>query len=158
MLRPRGRSGPKMLGMGSGLWGTWAFCDVALPLATKPHMSRCQAPSPAPIPRPGSQTLLNWRDPGRASRGRGLKWGSRGTPPPGTHPTPTHFRGSSDPEMNELSGPGSLDGVRGRREGAGAGSAGSSQQGPEVEGYGAERGAGRGLRGPGREVRGFRDY
>lgn len=53
-------------------------------------------------------------------------------------PTPTDFRGSSDPEMNGLSGPGSLRGVRGRREGAGAGSAGSSQQGPEVEGYRAE--------------------
>lgn len=43
-------------------------------------------------------------------------------------------------------------------EAARAGSAGSSQQGPEVEGHRSERGAGSGLRGPSREVRGLGDY
>lgn len=65
-------------------------------------------------------------------------------------PTPGDFRENQDPEMNELSGLGILDGSGVGR--AGAASARSSQQGPEVEGNRSERGAGPGPRGLSREV------
>lgn len=138
LLRPRGRSGPGMLGVGSGLWGTWAVCDVALPLATKPHMSQCQAP----LPRPNAQTRLP--NPPELERPRPGK--PRARPETGVSgdpvPTPTDFRGTSDPEMNGLSGPGSLDGVRGRREEPGRGQQEAHSRVPRLKVIGQSEGRG----------------
>lgn len=92
--------------------------------------------SPLPhsdVYRSASQILPKRRCPCPARPGRGLNWGFRGTP----ISTPGDFRGNQDPEMNELSGLGILDGSGVGR--AGTESARSSQQGPEVEGNRSEK-------------------
>ena len=140
--------------VGSGLWGIKAVRDVALPLAIKPRMSRCQAPSP---PR------RSGRPPKPSRTGKAQVWhpedeasvGGLGGPHP--HP-PGDFRGSRDPEMNELSGPGNLDRVRGRRWSQDGVSKKLTAGSGGVEGDRSERGAGPGPRGPARAVRGLGGY
>lgn len=74
----------------------------------------------------------------------------------GPHPTPSDFRegetrDSRDPEMNELSGPGSIPRVRGRRESQEWGRrAAHGGVGGRVGGHRSTRGAGPGLREGGR--------
>ena len=76
-------------------------------------------------------------------------------------PIPIHQAisgGTRDPEMNELSGPGSLKKVRGRRWSQGGVSRKLTAGSGGIEGHRSDGGAGSGPRGPGRAVRGLRDY